>query len=115
MFESVSVERSVSEIGRKTELHTIWNIGGNSMSWSNWAYYSDGDIQLDYKYKSQGDSYSVIIREAGQSGEYPHFTVDFDSNGNILDFHNSAGRFGERFGRREVMAALVTGLLGMIE
>ncbi|NEQ66365.1 MAG: hypothetical protein F6K21_12845 [Symploca sp. SIO2D2] len=75
---------------------------------AKWDTYSDGTFE--YKYTGSG---KLLIRQAGQTDEYPHFTVEFDSNGVVKDFHSSDSRFGNRFGQNEVIAAALAYLRGV--
>ena len=53
----------------------------------------------------------ILLREAGQTSEYPHFTVSYDSQGRA-DWEQSDSRHGNRFGRNEVIGAALTFLRG---
>lgn len=58
---------------------------------------------------------ALMIREAGKypsNDDYPHFLVEFDSQGNIIDYHSSDSRHGSRFGKNEVAGTALTFLRG---
>jgi hypothetical protein len=68
--------------------------GGKAMS--GWEDAGDG---MEAKVTNRGD---LMIREAGKypsNDDYPHFSVSFDSEGNIVDYHSSDSRHGSRFGQ----------------
>ena len=52
------------------------------------------------------------MRQAGQRDEYPHATLKYDDQGNLLDYHWSDSRFGNRFGQNEVIATAIAFLRG---
>lgn len=72
----------------------------------NWINAGHG---LEAKITNKGQ---VLFRDRGQQTEYPHFTVDLDSQGNIIDFHSSDSRKGNRFGLNEVITAAIASLKG---
>ena len=53
----------------------------------------------------------ILLRDAGQTTEYPHFTVTYDSEGR-MDWEESDSRHGNRFGRNEVINAALNFLRG---
>ncbi len=63
---------------------------------SSWESAGDG---LEAKITGSG---KILLREAGQTSEYPHFTVTYDSQGRA-DWEQSDSRHGSRFGRNEVV------------
>lgn len=57
----------------------------------------------------------LMIREAGKypsNDDYPHFILSFDSRGNMVDYHSSDSRHGNRFGQNEVVATALAFLRG---
>ena len=72
-----------------------------------------GYDNLEFKITRRGQ---LMLREKGQADpkdpDYPHFMVDYDSQGNIIDYHASDSRFGDRFGSREVIATAIAYLKG---
>lgn len=46
----------------------------------------------------------VLVRPAGQRDEYPHATVQYDEKGNMVDYHWSDSRFGDRSGLNEIVS-----------
>jgi hypothetical protein len=53
----------------------------------------------------------LLLRDAGQTTEYPHFTVTYDSQGR-MDWEQSDSRRGSRVGRDEVISAALNFLRG---
>ncbi|MBE9114869.1 hypothetical protein IQ249_03060 [Lusitaniella coriacea LEGE 07157] len=45
----------------------------------------------------------VLFRDKGQTTEYPHLTVDVNSQGKIINWHHSEESCGTRFGSREAV------------
>jgi hypothetical protein len=66
---------------------------------SGWQAAGNG---MEAKVTNKG---ALMIREAGKypsNDDYPHFLVEFDRQGNIIDFHSSDSRHSGRFGKNEV-------------
>ena len=66
---------------------------------STWEPAGDG---MEAKVTNKG---ALMIREAGNykaNNDYPHFFVEFDSQGNIRDYH-STDSDRSRFGQNEVV------------
>lgn len=72
---------------------------------SRWEPAGNG---LEAKISGSG---KILLREAGQTTEYPHFTVNYDSQGRA-DWEQSDSRHGNRFGQREVINAALNFLRG---
>jgi len=56
-----------------------------------------------------------MLREEGSyDDDYPHFLCEFDSEGNIVDFHSATSRKGpnSRWGRDEVIRAALAFVKG---
>jgi hypothetical protein len=74
---------------------------------SQWIYVPSENVEA--KLTNKGE---LLLREQGQTTEYPHFTVNLDSRGNIVDYHASDSRYGQRFGSTEVIYAVISVLRG---
>jgi hypothetical protein len=70
----------------------------------NWEPAGKG---LEAKLTNSG---KILIRKAGQTSEYPHFTLKI--NNGKLDWEESPSKGGERFGRDEVINIAMTYLRG---
>lgn len=76
---------------------------------SQWQNAGNG---MEAKITNKG---ALMIREAGKypsNDDYPHFSAEFDSKGNIIDFHASDSRSGSRFGRDEIVKTALAFLKG---
>ncbi len=76
--------------------------------------WQDAGNGLEAKITKKG---ALMIREAGKypsKDDYPHFLVEFDSQGNIIDYHSSDSRHGNgsRFGKNEVTMTALSFLKG---
>lgn len=67
------------------------------------------DSDWEAKVTNKGE---ILMRQAGQRDEYPHVTLKYDSRGNLVDYHWSDSRFGNRFGQNEVVATALAFLRG---
>ncbi|RMG15717.1 MAG: hypothetical protein D6728_00150 [Cyanobacteria bacterium J055] len=75
---------------------------------SQWQPVGNG---LEAKVTNSG---KVLVREEGEyNDEYPHYTLEFDSDGNIIDYHYSESRRGSRYGKNEIVAIAIAFLRGV--
>ena len=76
---------------------------------SGWENAGNG---MEAKITNKG---ALMIRDAGKypsNDDYPHFMVEYDSKGNIIDFHSSDSRHGSRYGRNEIVGIALAFLRG---
>jgi len=72
-------------------------------SWESAGFSDDEGYDLEYKVRDDGRAY--LLKRAGQSSEYPHWTVKYSRNGDVEDVHFSdPHNDGYRWGKREIKA-----------
>ncbi|NEO82711.1 MAG: hypothetical protein F6J87_00380 [Spirulina sp. SIO3F2] len=70
-------------------------------SWQDAGFSDDEGNPLEYKVRDDGRFY--LLRRVGQSGEYPHWTVEYSRNGDVKNVHFSdPHNDGYRWGTREI-------------
>ena len=77
------------------------------MAYSSWqsAGFSD-DEGNPLEYKRRDDDRVYLLRRAGQSNEYPHWTVNYSKNGDVENVHFSdPNNDGYRWGKKELKEA----------